>query len=218
MADQSVPEKNQPYIIVTSLVSQADTNIFQNLPTLAAGDARINTYDGAVWSGWGATTNAPAQNGERGITLLLTAGEMNNDIVHVVIHDVAGAEWQDQAWVLYPTVNVLDNVGLQDGAVTAAKIAAAAITAAKFAADAVDANALAADAATEIADATLGRDLGSVVGAAARSLLNGIRFLRNRWRIFGGVLYVYEEDDATIAWQGPATTAVSNPVVEVDPT
>jgi len=113
MADQSVPTKNQAYIITTSIVSQADTNIFQNLPTLAAGDARINTYDGAVWSGWGNTTNAPAQNGERGITISLTAAEMNNDIVHVVLHDVAGAEWQDQAWILHPTDNPLSSVGRQ---------------------------------------------------------------------------------------------------------
>lgn len=207
MADQSVPTKNQAYILATSLVSQADANIFQNLPTLAAGDARINTYNGAVWSGWGNTSNAPAQNGERGVVITLTAGEMNNDIVHVVFRDAAGAEWQDQAWILHPTPNPLSNVGVADGAITTTT----------FGAGAIDAAALAADAANEIADATLGRNMATVAGAAGRSLLNAIRFLRNRWAIGAGVLTVYEEDDLTPAWTGAVSTAVSNPVDEIDP-
>jgi hypothetical protein len=102
----------------------------------------------------------------------------------------------------------LSSVGIETGGIAAAT----------FAANAIDAAALATDAAQEIADTTLGRNFASVVGAAARSLLNAARFSRNRWRIAGGTLFVYEEDDVTIAWQGPATTAVSNPVVEVDPT
>jgi hypothetical protein len=208
MADQSFPVKNQAYVFVTALVSQADANLFQNLPTLAVGDARINAYDGAVWSGWGNTTNAPAQLGERGVAITFTAPEMNNDIVFLVLHDAAGAEWQDQAWIFHPTLNPQNNVG----------IAAGAITAATFGAGAIDAAALAADAAQEIADTTLGRDFASVAGAAGRSLLNAARFLRNRWRIAGGALTVYEEDDATSAWTGPVTTVASDPVVEIDPT
>jgi hypothetical protein len=123
VADQSVPRKNQAYILATSLVSQANVNEFQNLPTLVVGDARINTYNGAAWSGWGNTTNAPAGNGERGLTILLTAPEMNNDIVHVVLHDAAGAEWQDQAWILHPTDSTLAVIAAAIAAV-AASIAA----------------------------------------------------------------------------------------------
>lgn len=310
MADQSVPTKNQAYIIATSLVSQADANIFQNLPTLAVGDARRNTYNGAVWAGWANTTNVAAQNGERGVIITLTAGEMNNDIVHVVLHDAAGAEWQDQAWILHPsddtlpvlsaevaavagdtwdearvghagvgtfgegaasvqgnvtgsvgsvTGNVGGNVagdvqGNVDGSVASVagnvtgnvtgsvgsvvgnvggdvqgnvdgnvagsvgSVAAGGVTAASFAANAIDANALATDAAQEIADTTLGRDFAAVVGAAARSLLNAARFLRNRRRSAGGTLTIYQEDDATQAWQGAVTTAASDPVIEIDPT
>lgn len=107
MADQSVPTKNQAYVLATSFVDQADANVFRNLPTVAVGDARVNTYDGAVWSGWGNTTNALAQNGERGVVITLTASEMDNDIVHVVFHD-PGAEWQDQGWILHPTDNTFD--------------------------------------------------------------------------------------------------------------
>jgi hypothetical protein len=71
---------------------------------------------------------------------------------------------------------------------------------------------------TTIADAVLGRNMASVTGAASRSLLNAIRFLRNRWEIVAGTLSVYEEDDATPAWTGAVTTAVSDPASEIDPT
>jgi hypothetical protein len=113
--------------------------------------------------------------------------------------------------------NVTGNVG---GNVTGSvgSVAAGGIAAASFAASAIDANALATDAAQEIADTTLGRNMATVAGAASRSLLNAIRFLRNRWEIVAGTLTVYEEDDATSAWTGVVTTAVSDPVDEINPT
>lgn len=123
MADQSVPRKNQAYVLATSLVDQADANVFRNLPTVAVGDARINTYNGAVWSGWGNTTNALAQNGERGVVITLSAGEMDNDIVHVVFHD-PGAEWQDQGWILHPTDSTLAVIAAAAAAASAAALAA----------------------------------------------------------------------------------------------
>jgi hypothetical protein len=72
---------------------------------------------------------------------------------------------------------------------------------------------------TAIADATLGRDLSAVVGAASRSLLNAVRFLRNRWVLaIGGTLTVYQEDDATPAWTATVTTTPgTDPVTTVDP-
>ena len=57
--------------------------------------------------------------------------------------------------------------------------------------------------------------IGGVV--PSRCLLNALRFSRNKWRILGGVLTVYEEDDITVAWQGSVTTAVSDPVDSIDP-
>lgn len=68
-----------------------------------------------------------------------------------------------------------------------------------------------------LANSILGMDFSTVTGAAARSLLNAARFLRNRWAIAAGTLTVYEEDDATQAWAGAVSTAVSNPVDEIDP-
>lgn len=206
MADQSVPRKNQIYVLDTTLVSQADANIMQDPPTLAVGDVQVSTDGGALAN----AINAPVTNpvGSKIAEVTLTAGEMNGDIVVVCWSDAAGAEWQDQTWVLHPTDNPLSSVG----------IAAGAITTVTFGAGAIDAAALAADAAQEIADTTLGRDFASVAVIAARSLLNAGRFSRNRWQIAGGILTVYEEDDVTVAWTGAVSTAVSDPVVEIDPT
>jgi hypothetical protein len=94
-----------------------------------------------------------------------------------------------------------------------------AITAAKMATDAIGADELAADAAIEIADAILKRDWTSVSGEAARSVLNALRFLRNKWSISGTTLTVTEEDDSTSAWTASLTTdGGADPVTASDPT
>lgn len=71
---------------------------------------------------------------------------------------------------------------------------------------------------TAFADALLARDFASVVGAAARSPLNALRFLRNHWAAAGGTLTVYEENDTTPAWTSAVTSAPADPIVESDPT
>lgn len=69
-----------------------------------------------------------------------------------------------------------------------------------------------------VADALLTRDWNSVTGEAARSVLNALRFLRNRWSISGTTLTVTEEDDATTAWTAEVTTdAAADPVTGSDP-
>lgn len=71
---------------------------------------------------------------------------------------------------------------------------------------------------TNIADGILKRDMSLVTGESSRSLLNAIRFLRNRWRISAGSLTVYREDDTTAAWAAPVTTTTgADPITEVDP-
>lgn len=72
--------------------------------------------------------------------------------------------------------------------------------------------------AIENADALLKRDWTSVTGEAARSVLNALRFLRNKWSISGGTLTVTEEDDTTTAWTGAVTTTAGDPVSTIDPT
>jgi hypothetical protein len=71
---------------------------------------------------------------------------------------------------------------------------------------------------TNIADALLKRDLSVVTGEAARSPLNAIRFLRNKWSISGTTLTVTKEDDATAAWTSTITaTPGADPVTANDP-
>jgi hypothetical protein len=70
----------------------------------------------------------------------------------------------------------------------------------------------------EAADALLARDMSAVAGESARSPLNALRFLRNKWSISGGTLTVYEEDDTTSAWTAALTTnAAADPVTVSDP-
>lgn len=70
----------------------------------------------------------------------------------------------------------------------------------------------------EYGDAQLKRDLSALSGESARSLLNAVRFLRNKWAIAGGTLTVYKEDDSTSAWTAALTTnASADPVVTSDP-
>jgi hypothetical protein len=82
-----------------------------------------------------------------------------------------------------------------------------------------DAMTLTAGERNSIADAILKRDWTAVTGEASRSVLNALRWLRNKWTISSGTLTVTKEDDATEAWSGPVTTSASaNPVTGVDPT
>jgi hypothetical protein len=69
-----------------------------------------------------------------------------------------------------------------------------------------------------IADELLKRDWTAVSGEAARSVLNALRFLRNKWSVSGGTLTVYKENDTAPAWTAASTPdAGADPVVEVDP-
>ena len=61
----------------------------------------------------------------------------------------------------------------------------------------------------DFADALLKRDWTAVTGEAARSVLNALRFLRNKWSISGATLTVTEEDDTTTAWSATLTTNAS---------
>jgi len=87
------------------------------------------------------------------------------------------------------------------------------------AANGITATSLDPSAGTELADALLKRDMSSVSGEAARSPLNALRFLRNKWSIAAGTLTVTEEDDTTTAWTAALTTSAgADPIIATDPT
>jgi hypothetical protein len=76
--------------------------------------------------------------------------------------------------------------------------------------------------AIENADALLKRDWTAVTGEATRSVLNALRFLRNKWTVTGspptGTLSVKKEDDSTEAWNGATTIAATGQITQIDPT
>ena len=72
--------------------------------------------------------------------------------------------------------------------------------------------------ATENADALLNRDMSAVSDTNARSPLNALRFLRNKWDIAATTLTVKKEDDSTTAWTATVTAAPgADPVSGSDP-
>jgi hypothetical protein len=75
-----------------------------------------------------------------------------------------------------------------------------------------------APTADEVADAVLKRDWTAVSGEASRSVLNALRFLRNKWDLAAGTLTVKKEDDSTTAWTAAVTQDGSaTPVTGSDP-
>lgn len=119
-------------------------------------------------------------------------------------------------------------IEIANGLITAAAIATGAIDADAIADNAIDAGAIASGAITEakissgglnaIADALLKRDMSAVSGEAARSVLNAMRFLRNRWAVAAGTLTVYKEDDSTSAWTAAVSDSASaDPITGSDP-
>jgi hypothetical protein len=73
--------------------------------------------------------------------------------------------------------------------------------------------------AVENADALLNRDMSAVTDSTARSPLNALRFLRNKWSVAAGTLTVTKENDVTAAWTAAISSdASANPIIGSDPT
>ena len=116
------PKKNTQYIHYTSLGSQADTDINQVNPTLAAGDVQVSKDGGALTNL--ATLPAVTPAGGKLVRVILSADEMNADNVAVVFCDAAGDEWQDQTWNIQTTAQQIDDLST----VTTAQVATALTT------------------------------------------------------------------------------------------
>lgn len=116
----------------------------------------------------------------------------------------AGDPWNTALPGVYAEGTAGNLVGIYIDAAISSRLAAASYTAP------VTAN--------DLADAVLKRDWTSVSGEAARSLLNAARTLRNRVVISSGVITVYKEDGATVAFTMPVTTdANAEPIIAVTP-
>lgn len=112
MASSLPPVKNAAFTFHMALVSTADTDIFKTTPTLAAGDITVS-IDGGNFANIG---TLPTQIQSTGVLqVALTQAEMNGDIITVLFHDVAGAEWQDQIVTIYTAAQTFDTIeGLVD--------------------------------------------------------------------------------------------------------
>ena len=108
MASYVTPKINTAYIFYVSLVSQANTKVFQANPTLAAADFNVATNDGAP----GALATTPAVDADftKRVKISLSASEMNGDNVTVICSDAAGAEWCDLAINIQTTATQVDNL------------------------------------------------------------------------------------------------------------
>jgi hypothetical protein len=73
--------------------------------------------------------------------------------------------------------------------------------------------------ALQNADALLNRDMSAVSDTNARSPLNALRFVRNKWSISGTTLTVTKENDTTTAWTATVTASPgADPISGNDPT
>ncbi len=71
---------------------------------------------------------------------------------------------------------------------------------------------------TAIATALLKLDWTGITGEAARSMLNALRFLRNKWSVSGTTLTVTKEDDTAAAWTSTISTdSNASPITASDP-
>jgi hypothetical protein len=70
-----------------------------------------------------------------------------------------------------------------------------------------------------VAEAILLKDWTAITATVpARSALNALRFLRNKWSLAAGTLTVTKEDDSTSAWTAAISTdAAAVPVIGSDP-
>lgn len=93
MADTSFPIKNTAYTFTTGLVSKSDPLVYQDTPTIVAGDVKVSIDGGALAN----LTNTPTASGTL-VTVSLTADEMNGARVVVVFSDQSGDEWAD--WIV----------------------------------------------------------------------------------------------------------------------
>jgi len=107
MGDQAIPVKNEQYIFVTSLVSQADTKLFQANATLATGDVKVSTDGGNEAN---ISTLPTAINSTALVKVTVSAAEMNGDYIGVLFVDAAGSEWCDQTIAIQTATRGVDDL------------------------------------------------------------------------------------------------------------
>jgi len=91
------PLRAAVYAFNVALVSQADTDIFRVNPTLAVGDVKVSLDGGSLNN---ITVLPTAIDAGALLAVDLSIAEMTADRIVVVFSDAAGAEWQDQLFMI----------------------------------------------------------------------------------------------------------------------
>lgn len=194
----TAPALLRKYGVATTLyffLVDVTTDDFDNGAVFASGDVKVSK-DGAAF---GNASNGFTAVGNGLYALLLTAAEMEAEQVVVMVVDQGSKSWDDLG-ILIDTYGDADALHPFD--MSSATVSVGAVDSA---------------GGIAIADAILKRDFSAITGEAARSALNALRFLRNRWTLGATTLVVYEEDDATQAWAATVTTSENDPVSGIDP-
>ncbi len=108
MPSYVTPKKNTEFVFYGSVVSQADTDIMQANPTIAAGDFKVSTDGGSLSNLDTIPAVTPASS--KMIKFTLSTDEMNGDNVTVVGSDAAGDEWQDLLVSIQTTAQQVDDL------------------------------------------------------------------------------------------------------------
>ncbi len=104
----SSPKKNVAYEFSVSLIDSADTGAFKVNPTIASGDFKVSTDNGALANLGTLPSVDPA--GSIIVKITVAQAEMNGDKIIVQCIDAAGAEWDDLMIFIDATAANVDDV------------------------------------------------------------------------------------------------------------
>jgi len=102
MANVNPPKKNQAWGFDVVLEDFLNPGLAKSNPTLASGDVKISTDNGAKANLGTLPAVSPASS--EIVSGVTTAGEMNGDKVTIIFHDqTAPPEWSDYAFTILTT-------------------------------------------------------------------------------------------------------------------
>lgn len=201
-------------VIGAQMITAADGTAFTGaVSVFVTGDG------GTQGAGGGA---APAHEGNGFHSYTPTQAETNFDHIAFTFTGTGAIPCTVQVYTTFPqTGDSFARLGAPAGASISADIATIDTNVDAILVDtgtSLPADIAALPTATENADALLNRDMSAVSDTNARSPLNALRFLRNKWSAPAGTLTVTKEDDTTTAWTSALTSdAAANPITGSDP-
>lgn len=233
---QIVHKKNTAYYLAFPMVAKTAPETFKTGETVT--DTAYYKDGAGAWTSL-AITDTVAEISTTGMYEIdLTAAELNHDMVLIKMTSTNAA---DTAFLFKLNANGIDDLATATNLSTVAGYLDTEIAAiladtnelqtdwtnggrldllldAILADTGTDGVVISSATANQIADALLNRDMSAVSDTNARTPLNALRFLRNKYSISGTTLTIYAEDDATPKWTATVTTnAAADPITGSDP-